>query len=317
MNNPLVSIVTPCYNGEKYLHRFLESVLRQTYQNIELILVNDGSTDNTYKVIEYFKPIFTQKNISFITEYQENAGQAAALNRGLKLFKGDYLTCVDSDDELMPQYIEKKLEHMKNNPECAFCYGKAIAVDDYNPEIILNIVEQRSEKGNFFEDLIFVRNVFFSGYMFRTSAFDEIIPEREIFSGQGGQNAQLLLPFAWYYGEPDYVADSVYKYYIRSDSHSHSQNTGEKIINQWNNYQSILLATIKNINDSNAENYIPVIDKYFARLKFGNAVDTKNAELIKKYYKELRQNKVASIKDFLLCFKYANKISRKIFNVEE
>ena len=315
MNNPLVSIVTPCYNGEKYLGRFLNSVLNQTYQNIELILINDGSTDSTQKIIDEFKPVFEQKNISFITEYQANAGQASALNRGLKLFKGDYLTCVDSDDELMPQFIEKKLEHMLKNSECAFCYGKAIAVDADNPEIVLNVVEQRTEKADFFEDIIFVRNVFFSGYMFRTDVFDEIIPGREIYSGQGGQNAQLLLPFAWYYGEPDYVADSVYKYFFHNDSHSHSQNTGKKIINQWNNYQRILLATIKNINDSKAENYIPVINKHFARLKFGNAVDTKNAELIKKYYKELRQNKVASIKDLLLCFKYTNKISRKIFKV--
>ena len=86
MKKSLVSIVTPCYNGELYLDRFFQSVLNQTYPALELVFVNDGSTDGTEAVVDRYRPLFQKRGIRFIYEYQENQGQAAALNRGLKLF---------------------------------------------------------------------------------------------------------------------------------------------------------------------------------------------------------------------------------------
>ena len=315
MDKPLVSIVTPCYNGERYLGRFLQSVLNQTYTNIELVLINDGSTDKTEETIDNFRPVFENKGINFITEFQPNAGQAAALNRGLKLFTGKYLSCVDSDDELMPQFIETKVEYMEQNPDVAFCYGKAIEVNESASDVVVRTYEKRNKTGRyeFFEDIIYVRNIFYPGYLFRADCVDTAIPERKIYTGTGGQNAQLLLPFAWYYGEPAYVGESVYKYYVRSDSHSHSINSSEKIINQFYNYEKILTATIENLNDSEALKYISVVKKYYSKLRFGNAVDTKNPQLITKQYKELKNVRGNTFRDFLLYFKYTNKLMRKIF----
>ena len=80
---PLVSIISPCYNGEKYLSCFLESVLSQSYDNIELIMVDDGSTDRTKEIICSFEDKFRNRNLSLCYIYQENRGQAAAINRGL------------------------------------------------------------------------------------------------------------------------------------------------------------------------------------------------------------------------------------------
>ena len=110
MNSSLVSIVTPCYNGEKYLSRFLESILNQTYSEIELILINDGSNDGTERIVQGYRQSFSAKGIRFLYEYQKNQGQAAALNRGLKLFTGEYITWLDSDDEIMPDFIKKKVD---------------------------------------------------------------------------------------------------------------------------------------------------------------------------------------------------------------
>ena len=64
--NPLVSIITPCYNGEKFLERFLDSVLNQTYENIELILVNDGSTDKTDDIANKYKNTFDDRDYAYI-----------------------------------------------------------------------------------------------------------------------------------------------------------------------------------------------------------------------------------------------------------
>ena len=114
MNKPLVSIVKPCYNGESYLSRFFDSILNQTYSNLEVVLINDGSTDRTENVVNQYRSLFDKKGITLIYEFQKNAGQAAALNRGLKLFTGEYVTWLDSDDEILPDFIKKKVDFWKS-----------------------------------------------------------------------------------------------------------------------------------------------------------------------------------------------------------
>ena len=81
-----VSIITPCFNGEKFISRYFDSILEQTYKNIEVIFINDGSTDTTEKIVEQYISTFNKHGIEFIYIYQENKGQAAALNNGLKKF---------------------------------------------------------------------------------------------------------------------------------------------------------------------------------------------------------------------------------------
>ena len=78
---PLVSIITVFYNEEKYLGELLSSILNQTYDNIELICVDDGSNDGSHQIIEDYKKLFEEKHITLKYVYQENAGQAAATNR--------------------------------------------------------------------------------------------------------------------------------------------------------------------------------------------------------------------------------------------
>ena len=309
MEKPLVSIITPCYNGETFLHRYFESILAQTYPNLELIFVNDGSTDKTEEIAMSYQKKLCEKGIRFIYLKQENAGQAAALNRGLKLFTGEYLTWSDSDDGIMPEFIEKKVQFLQNNPQYVYCYGKAIEVKEEEPDKIVATYEKRKHSGryDFFEDIIFCKDVFFSGYLVKASAIDKAVSNREIYSGTGGQNAQILLPLSWYYGEPGYVEESVYKYYVRNSSHSHSQNTSEKIIEQLCNYERILLETIARIKDVNFQVYEKKIKMHYARWKYGNAVDTKNPELIRKYFFELKKYRKVGLHDFIMYKKYTTR----------
>lgn len=311
---PLVSIIAPCFNGERYIARFLDSILHQTYPNIELILVNDGSTDRTEKIVESYIESFEKENKKLHYLYQDNAGQAAALNNGLKHFSGDYLSWLDSDDEILAEFIEKKVLYLENNRSCMYCYGKAIEVNENDPDHIVRTYGNRNRFGryDFFEDVIFFKNVFFSGYMARVEAFDKVISNREIYCGAGGQNAQILLPMSWYYGEPGYVEDSIYKYYVHNDSHSHSQNTSEKIIAQLHRYEKILTSTIEGIEDEDARKYLEIIRKHYAKLRFGNALDTKSASLIRRYYKELKQENANGFRDFMLYIKYTQKCIRHI-----
>lgn len=305
--NELVSVVTPCYNGEDYVSRFLDSILQQTYSAIELVFVNDGSTDRTEEIVNNYREKFETRSIRFIYQYQKNAGQAAALNKGLKLFTGQYLLWVDSDDTFSENFIEARVKYLEAHPEIMFCYGKAICIDEKESETIVSEIEKRVNKDRyaFFEDVcINVKDVFFSGYMCRVDALDKVIENRDIYSGEGGQNAQLLLPLSWYYGEPGYVEESVYRYYLRGNSHSHSQNTSRKIIAQLERYEKILIASIERIQDERAQTYIPIIKNSYARQKFCNAVDTKCTKLIGHYFKELRRLRIIQFHDILMIIKY-------------
>ena len=97
---PKVSVIIPIYNVEKYLDKCLDSIVNQTYENIEIICINDGSTDGSQKIVNKYKKKY--KNI--ISLEKENGGQATARNMGLTIATGEYVTFVDSDD-----YIDKKL----------------------------------------------------------------------------------------------------------------------------------------------------------------------------------------------------------------
>lgn len=105
---PKVSILSPCYNGEVHLEYFLKSLSEQTYKNVEFILIDDGSTDNSRQIYENHKQSLINKGWTTQYIYQKNQGQAAAINNGLKLITGKYLIFPDSDDILYSNHIEEK-----------------------------------------------------------------------------------------------------------------------------------------------------------------------------------------------------------------
>lgn len=108
----LVSIITPAYNSEKYIKECIESVMEQTYQKWEMIIVNDKSTDNTRNIVE----VYAQKDSRIILHNQEfNSGAAAARNKAIELAKGRYIAFLDSDDTWKPEKLEKQLDFMKKN----------------------------------------------------------------------------------------------------------------------------------------------------------------------------------------------------------
>lgn len=100
MNKAKLSVIVPVYNVEKYIHRCIDSIISQTYADMEIILVDDGSTDKSGKICEEYK----QKDNRVVVLHKENGGQSTARNVALDIAKGDYLAFVDSDD-----YIEKDM----------------------------------------------------------------------------------------------------------------------------------------------------------------------------------------------------------------
>jgi glycosyltransferase involved in cell wall biosynthesis len=114
----LVSIIIPVYNSEKYLEKCLSSVLNQSYKNIEVILIDDGSSDNSLEIIKKYAK--NDRRIKY--KSQENKGQSHARNVGIKMSKGDFIVFVDSDDWLDETFISRMYSKMiKENADLIIC----------------------------------------------------------------------------------------------------------------------------------------------------------------------------------------------------
>jgi glycosyltransferase involved in cell wall biosynthesis len=119
---PLVSIVTPSYNQGQFIRQTIESVLAQTYPNIEYVVVDGASTDETRQVLESFGD-----RLRWISE--PDAGQAAAINKGVRLARGQILGYLNSDDVLLPDAIAQVVRHFRAHAECDLVYGDADYID--------------------------------------------------------------------------------------------------------------------------------------------------------------------------------------------
>lgn len=111
----LVSVVIPAYNAEPYLKQAINSALAQSYSNLEVIVINDGSTDNTATLVSGFN----DHRVRLIN--QSNGGMSSARNAGVCIAKGEFIAYLDADDYWMPEKLEKQLHLLNNRPDIGFC----------------------------------------------------------------------------------------------------------------------------------------------------------------------------------------------------
>ncbi len=112
MKTPLISVVMPAYNAEKFVRRAIDSILSQTFGDFEFIIINDGSTDKTAEIIKSY----SDKRIIFINN-KINSKMIAALNSGLDLAQGEYIARMDADDESLPTRFAEQITFLQNNPQ--------------------------------------------------------------------------------------------------------------------------------------------------------------------------------------------------------
>lgn len=127
---PSVSVLMPTYNRERYLPEAIESVLRQTYESFELLIVDDGSTDRTKEVVA---PYLTDHRIKYF--HKPNGGQSSGRNFGFKRSQGSYICFLDSDNKWLPNKLELCVNAALENPSYDVFYGDNIAIDSEGNEL--------------------------------------------------------------------------------------------------------------------------------------------------------------------------------------
>lgn len=182
-NQPILSILINNYNYGKFLRRAIDSALNQTYQKIEVIVVDDGSTDNSHEIIASYDSRIT-------AVLKDNSGQPSAINAGFKVSQGDIIALLDSDDWFEPHKAEEIVKIFVENPDISWCFhtlklvkhssGKAIMALRAFPQLDEDI----SQKCDFRERLMKGRLGFYapstSGLCFTHSTLENIFPLPEI-----------------------------------------------------------------------------------------------------------------------------------------
>ena len=130
MSNPLVSIILPSYNGSKYLHQAIESVLDQSYTNWELILVDDCSTDNTLSIMHHYQHSFPER--IHCIHHEKNRKLPAALNSGFSVSKGSYLSWTSDDNLFLPDALNEMIIHLEKNPHVGLVYANYKIINEHN-----------------------------------------------------------------------------------------------------------------------------------------------------------------------------------------
>jgi glycosyltransferase involved in cell wall biosynthesis len=138
---PLVSFVMPVYNAEKYLTESIISVLNQTYQNIELIAVNDGSKDSSQEILESF----AKADSRLVIINQKNTGIVGALNKGIEHAKGEFIARVDADDVCFLSRIEKQIPYMLEDPEVVLVCSGFEVIDENSEFMYREILPTRDQ----------------------------------------------------------------------------------------------------------------------------------------------------------------------------
>lgn len=275
MKQELVSIISPCYNMESYLGRFLDSLIAQTYKHLEIILVNDESTDSTEEIIKSYIPLLEAEGYKVVYIKQKNAGLAGSINNGLKHVSGQFVTWPDPDDWLTPDSIEKRVAFLESHPDAGMVRCNIESIDD-ETGASLGLLEKDLTVPisieNAFEKIVFKKT--WTGAMacmIRMAYFDKIVPDREIYvTKQGGQNWQLMLPMAQNY--PFWQMPDVLAYCcIRKNSHSHIQFNFESLMNYSKTCEDILTSTMARLNTS--AQMIKAVHAQYAHYQFRIAKD--------------------------------------------
>ena len=235
LNNGLVSVVVPSYNGSQFIIETLQSVLNQTYSSLELIVVNDGSTDNSVELIT----ALDDHRIQLITK--ENSGVSDSRNVGLKASEGEFILFLDADDLIQPDFIEKAVEIFKKDVSIDFLTTEIIHIDAES-KIIDSPLHLRGTFENVqYEIASFQANVSTcpSAYIYRTS---KLLEHYILF------NSYLSSPADRYYIlevgaalKGGLIPNNQLKYRVHANSMSHLKN--KKLVQDQENYLS---HTLKN-----------------------------------------------------------------------
>ena len=209
---PKVSILIPVYNVEDYLGKCLDSVISQTMNNIEIICVNDGSTDGSQKILEYYK----KKDKRIIIVNKENGGLPSARNAGLEIARGEYIGFVDSDDYINKDMYEKMYcAAKKKDSDVVICGANIYPEEPHADQWLYGCLSPKSRYYEKFEPEILFKEQDLSPFLWRTLVSRRLIEKQnfrldeEVQLGEDKAFQSKIYPYA---NSITVISDKLYNY---------------------------------------------------------------------------------------------------------
>ncbi len=243
---PLVTLAAPVFNSMPYLKDFLNCLEQQTWRPLEVILVDDGSTDDSAACLRDYKVRLEAAGISVKLLFCSHKGQAAAMNAALPLITGEFFTWCDADDLLSYDSIEKKALWLLNHTDVGMVRSNGIVMDaDKNVILGESALEADRSQNNIFEELILDKTYCYAGcYMIRTELFFKGYPSKKMPESPEGQNLQLLLPSASR-SECGYLDEKLHTYCRRHTGHSSRSRSYRENLQRIENFTALRLAILE------------------------------------------------------------------------
>ena len=219
-----VSVVIPAYNAERFISDAIESVLSQTHQNVECIVVDDGSTDATKTVVEKFG-----NRVNYL--YQNNSERSAARNFGISASSGDYISFLDADDSIAPKKIETQVQFLLENNDFDVVYSDTLHFKDF-PERKFYHVKRPCPSGDILSVLAF-RNVF---------TVNSPLIGRPVLEKSGGFDPYLSFNEDWDFWLRLSLAGAKFGYLDETLSYcrTHQQNTSQQRLRMYESKYEII-----------------------------------------------------------------------------
>lgn len=213
---PKVSMVMPCYNKKKQISRMLESVYNQLWDNIELILVNDGSTDGTREIISDWEPRLRERGFDVVIIDQENQGVAVAVYTGLCAITGEYLCIVDCDDELHSNYVLKMAQYLCEHSDCEWTSCNYHEVGEKNGETFF-LRKDLKPANSIYNYMLLNGQISVWPHLIRTSYFNSCrVLDYYVTDTRLTQEPQIMVPLFCANGKIGKVDEALYYYNMDS-----------------------------------------------------------------------------------------------------
>lgn len=256
----LVSILTPCYNAENLVTRLFDSILIQDYDNMEVIIINDGSTDDTLSVLERYSSLFNEKNIPYKYVSQVNQGLANTINNGLKMINGDYLIWPDADDWFNSSSAISRMVQILDSKKDYSCVRVLANYINEETRKETPIIPIDPTKEDLFEDFFYWNDNIWApagSHMIRVNTLFNQLDNKNIYSNRhGGQNYQLMLPVL-YHNKCYTIQEHLFNILVRKGSHSRGTYSAyNKEILRWKDSIDLMVHTISSIKTMEKEQKI-------------------------------------------------------------
>ena len=314
--NQKISVIVPVYNTEKYLEKCVQSILNQTYKNLQIILVNDGSTDRSPEICDEF----SEKDSRVTVVHKENGGLSSARNAGIDAATGDYLGFVDSDDFVSPDMYELLVENIGSSDKeiSNIMYVRYFDDGSEKPSIVPHTKDEKISSEQFIRELMLhTGDVSVCTKLFPKSLFKE----RRFQEGKYNEDLLFVIDLLGEIETINFVGSVGYHYYTRSGSASSGYG---KAVEDMVGNSLVAMESVLNKHPQLKEEaerfalyqhmaYLLLLPEALANKS--NQIYSGAVKFVRKYFPHNLQNKYLNLKNkiILLCFTVAPKFFIKLF----